>query len=377
MPKLEQFEIKKYWQIFSGLAPVDNKVTHNQVLPILHNSKLDSSVLSQIWFLADIDDDDNLDFEEFVICMRLIFDMVNRNINAVPEQLPDWLVPGSKIELVKQRGSARYGSDATLEASTDNSAPPPEVEWYISLENKTLYESIYQQCQTSTDGSVSFPSLAGVAAANFMNINSSEIEQVWRLVNPKNFSTIDRDPVFYVLHILKQRNDLGIKIPSSVPSALKEVFSKERVSTDISGGAQGTVRKGSTYVSSSGNKGVTDNGRRKMAGTDFSATKGTDWELVRLQRELANLETELASLNREQSVPCSSGPKTLEQQFQGLLTYKQNQLSNSTTSQSSIGVLGLIDDIDSLEGQVQILEQYLSSKRGELHNLQQEIQSLK
>lgn len=63
MPKLEQFEIKKYWQIFSGLKPIDNKLNHDQVQPILFNSRLDTSILDKIWFLADIDDDDQLDFE--------------------------------------------------------------------------------------------------------------------------------------------------------------------------------------------------------------------------------------------------------------------------------------------------------------------------
>jgi len=104
MPKLEQFEIKKYWQIFSGLKPKDNKyLSYDQVKPILYNSKLDSSIISQIWNLSDIDDDDCLDFEEFVICMRLIFDMVNKTISEVPKKLPDWLIPGSKVELLKQK----------------------------------------------------------------------------------------------------------------------------------------------------------------------------------------------------------------------------------------------------------------------------------
>lgn len=114
MPKLEQFEIKKYWQIFSGLKPIENKVNHDQVLPILYNSKLDSSVLNKIWFLADIDDDDNLDFEEFVICMRLIFDMVNKNISSVPDELPDWLIPGSKVNLIKERKKRKQIENADL-----------------------------------------------------------------------------------------------------------------------------------------------------------------------------------------------------------------------------------------------------------------------
>ena len=108
MSKLEQFEIKKYWQIFSGVlkqnnTPKETKLSYDLVKPILFNSKLDSSILNQIWNLADIDDDDCLDFEEFVICMRLLFDMVNKTITSLPDQLPEWLIPGSKIELLKKK----------------------------------------------------------------------------------------------------------------------------------------------------------------------------------------------------------------------------------------------------------------------------------
>ena len=38
MPRLEESEIKKYWQIFQGLKPVDNKLTGDKVSPVLKNS---------------------------------------------------------------------------------------------------------------------------------------------------------------------------------------------------------------------------------------------------------------------------------------------------------------------------------------------------
>ena len=141
MPKLEQFEIKKYWQIFSGLKPIENKVNHDQVLPILYNSKLDSSVLNKIWFLADIDDDDNLDFEEFVICMRLIFDMVNKNISSVPDELPDWLIPGSKVNLIKERKKRKQIENAVLPQKKEI-----KVDWYMSPDDLNQYEKIYNNC---------------------------------------------------------------------------------------------------------------------------------------------------------------------------------------------------------------------------------------
>ena len=79
MPRLEESEIKKYWQIFQSLKPQNNKLTGDQLSSILKNSQLPQQQLSAIWELSDIDNDGKLDFEEFCIIMRLIFDVINGN----------------------------------------------------------------------------------------------------------------------------------------------------------------------------------------------------------------------------------------------------------------------------------------------------------
>ncbi|AMD22845.1 HHR076Wp [Eremothecium sinecaudum] len=372
MPKLEQFEIKKYWQIFTGLVPKDNKVTHDQVLPILHNSKLDSSILNKIWFLADIDDDDNLDFEEFVICMRLIFDMVNHNTDSVPDRLPDWLIPGSKADLVKKRESANERRSGSYERSDAGNSSPPELEWYISPSDKVRYESLYEQCRSSLDGGVTFSSLSSVANSQFHNVSSRDIEQVWKLVNPKNFSTIDKDPVLYVLHILKQRNDIGVKIPTIVPTSLNNVFSKERQSTDYR--SEGQSQKSDSSQRNSGSERTEGNKE-----SNDSATKGTDWEVLSLQKELANLEKELAeAVAKTSSIKQSSSKfKLIQSQFEELLKFKQHQISKASDAPSALNLIGLNDDIDSLESQVSVLEQYSANRRSELQQLRQEIHNFR
>lgn len=347
MPKLEQFEIKKYWQIFSGLKPVENKVSHDQVLPILYNSKQDSSILNKIWFLADIDDDDNLDFEEFVICMRLIFDMVNKNIESVPDELPDWLIPGSKAKLVKERKKIKQEENADIPK-----AEPVKVDWYISPEDMKQYEQILASCGTSTDGTVTFSALSVVLKNKFFNIGSRDMEKTWKLVNPKNMAGIDKDPALYFIHALRQCNDVGAVIPSELPRALAEVCNKQRVQYDMKS-EQAQVKRTSEAVKPQ--KQPLSNGTQNQVQTPSLVNTSTTAD-IKLD---SNISHEKARQIREQ--------------LEGLLNYKK--ALSTTTSSSNINVRTFTDDLDNIEQQVQLLENYLKDKKIEYESIQKDIQA--
>lgn len=369
MPKLEQFEIKKYWQIFSGLKPVDNKVSHDQVLPILFNSKLDSSILNKIWFLADIDDDDSLDFEEFVICMRLIFDMVNKNITSVPDELPDWLVPGSKTGMIKERRQRKQREEADMPTNK-----PPEVDWYMAPEDLELYEKLLDSCERLTDGTVTFPSLSWVIKSKFFNVGTSDLNKMWSLVNPKNKPSIDKDPAFYFVHCLRQCNDVGARIPNELPRALRDICNKERVSYDLQSHQADFKKSDVPNPNSSGSS-----SNKTSYGGNGSTILSSDQELSALQAELAQLDSELSSVTAETSrLPVENTPAVVRKQLEGLLRFKRERLQQANDRSRSghpVNSNTVRDDMDSIEEQITVLESYLENKKQELQILRSEIQS--
>ncbi|GMF57313.1 unnamed protein product [[Candida] boidinii] len=133
----------------------------------------------------------------------------------------------------------------------------------------------------------------------------------------------------------------------------------------------------SDYLSKLGNS---NHSAAPSEGTDFSATKGTDWEEVRLRRELNDLEELLKKAedaSKKRMSPDKKDDKIAMEkyEYEQLLQYKNSQLTKISLNGSSNGfdLKSIVQDIDLVESQVKNLESFLVSKKDELLKLREEV----
>ncbi|KAM0484223.1 hypothetical protein ACHAPX_001642 [Trichoderma viride] len=393
-PKIEQKEIETYWNIFVDRTGGGQFLTGEQAAPVLKNSGLRDDQLESVWDLADVDNDGNLDFEEFCVAMRLIFDILNGEYADVPKTLPDWMVPESKAHLV-QATKAITGKQPHFEQVEDEDDTPglkDGFEWYMKPADKAKYEQIYQE-NRDMRGEVAFASLEDLYDS--LDVPDTDVRSAWNLINPSASSSINKDACLAFLHILNNRHD-GYRIPRTVPASLRSSFERNQIDYQVDNQRTGVSSRWATRADDStttgkkakfGDQYLTRLGRSgfKTAGTDFSTEKTEDWEEVRLKRQLQDLDDKMRKVEeiaeRRKGGKRDTKPALVKKELDQLMDYKRRELRDLEEGKGKSAVGGnlksISDDLETVREQVDGLEAHLRSREQILEQLQREIEDEK
>ncbi|KAF4455342.1 actin cytoskeleton-regulatory complex protein END3 [Fusarium austroafricanum] len=393
-PKIEAQEIETYWNIFSTRTGGGKFLTGEQAAPVLKNSGLRDDQLERVWDLADVDNDGNLDFEEFCVAMRIIFDILNGEYADVPTTLPDWLVPESKAHLV-QATQAITGKSVQFEQVEDDSEDlglKDGFEWYMKPADKSKYEQIYQE-NRDMRGEVDFHALSDLYES--LDVPDTDVRSAWNLINPSAQSTINKDACLAFLHILNYRHE-GFRIPRTVPASLRSSFERNQIDYQVDNQRTGANSRWATKAddtTSTGRKAkfgdqyLTRLGRSgfKTTGTDFSTEKTEDWEEVRLKRKLQDLEDKIKKVEeiaeRRKGGKRDSKPALVKKELDQLLEYKRRELRELEEGTGKIAVGGSLksiqEDLQTVREQVEGLENHLRTREQVLEQIRREIEDEK
>lgn len=199
----------------SELVPLNG----NAAKDILMKAKLPTATLGQIWGLVDVHNKGSLDLSAFVVAMHLIHGLLSGAIKNLPPFLPEVVWQSVDSAKLAESQASRQVSLASVgsQLSTIRHPPTETSEWYISPEQKQMFDSMFDNLDKQKTGK-----LTPEQVANFLmtsRLGQQDLATVWDLSDIQNtgvFTNLE----FSIALFLVNRKRSGLSLPNVVPAAL-------------------------------------------------------------------------------------------------------------------------------------------------------------
>lgn len=218
-------------KIFDSLSPINDKITGARVKPFLLNSGLPVDILGKIWELSDLDQDGNLDREEFLIAMQL---MGKAKEGAVlPDQLPPSLLP-FKVRHTSMNSSFSLGSPSSLSSPRLNIGSPYSVNetkpWVVSIEEKAKSDLIFDQIDVEKKGFAT----GNEVKEEFIKTGLSQkiLATIWNLCDIGSTGKLNSEQFALAMHFINKKLATGLDappelLPEMIPPSLRKKSTTE------------------------------------------------------------------------------------------------------------------------------------------------------
>lgn len=345
-------------KVFDSLSPINNKISGARVKPFLINSGLPVDVLGKIWELSDLDQDGQLDRDEFLIALQLIGKAKEGNV--IPDQLPPSLLPfkvrhsSIPAPLGVGNGSAGIGT-LPLGISLVNETKP----WVVTFEEKTKSDIMFTQIDTDKDGYVSGLECKDV----FLQTGLSQVilANIWSLCDTGSTGKLNCEQFALAMHFINKKLATGLDAPHELlPEMVPPSLRPKPVLTE------------DTHVSKEFEElqtQVTELQREKL----YYEQRASEHDLITRQKrtELSNLELEMESLFKtlqEREMKKSEEQKKLAE-FEDKLIKLDTQLKDLKEKYETEN-----SAIEKLKLQIHHMETAMKSKDQEFYKIKTDLQ---
>jgi epidermal growth factor receptor substrate 15 len=353
-----------YDKIFDSLSPINNKITGARVKPFLMNTGLPVDVLGKIWELSDLDQDGQLDRDEFLIALQLINKA--KEGQTIPDQLPPSLLPfkvrhssipniGNAYMVSTNLNGTHSGINSTF--SITNETKP----WVVTFEEKSQSDVMFHQIDTDKDGLVT-----GVECKDvLLNSGLSHIilANIWRLCDINSSGKLNCEQFALAMHFINKKIATGLDVPPDLsPEMIPPSLRPKPVLTE------------ETHVSKEFEElqtEVTELQREKL----YYEQRASEHEIITRQKrtELSNLELEMESLQKTQQER-----QMKRVQEQKILADFEDKLVKLNTQQKDFRQKYELDnsEIEKLKLQIQHMDAAMKSKDQELMKIKTDLHAI-